>query len=91
MVRLMSSVLQRCRCRAGSADILGGCLGRAAVYTSWRIVSAARRAAGAELHPLCAVPGAAPAAEKMCRTLGAADGSARTTRWTMRAHRSRYQ
>ena len=87
----MSSVLQRCRCCAGYADILGVCLGLAAVYTPWRIVSAARRAAGAELHPLRAAPGAAPAAEKVCRALGAANGSARTARWAMRAHRSRYQ
>ena len=70
------------------STLLGGCVGRSALYTSWRIVSAARRAAGGELHPLRAVLGAAPAPEKMCRTLGAAGGSARGTRSAMRAHRS---
>ena len=87
--QVWGSAEQRWRRRAGRVDLLGGCAGRSAVYTLWRIVSAVRHGTGVELHPPRAVAGAAPAAEKMCRALGAAGGSARGTRSTMRAHRSR--
>ena len=88
-VQVWGSAEQRWRRRAGRVDLLGGCAGRSALYTLWRIVSAVRHGAGVELHPPRAAAGAAPAAEKMCRALGAAGGSARGTRSTMRAHRRR--